>query len=119
MPSSPPAILPPPPRNNAAGTLKLFFAKIGASIAQHPALWGTALEIAGKVITASDREDIGVFAYKREDRPWHPDTAPGLHAGRVGDHPSSIHHWQAGMILDGFGQMLQAGAKAQQQGAKK
>jgi hypothetical protein len=54
------------------------------------------LEALGKVLVAHDQADLGRGRYKAGEVYGHP------------AHPSPIHHWQAGVLMDWFGKWLQA-----------
>ena len=68
---------------------------------------GALLDGLGRMLLLDDVDDIGWGRYTREQRPHHVDTAPNLHPGRYGDHPSPFHHWQLGAILYFTGLALQ------------
>jgi hypothetical protein len=69
------------------------------------------LEQAGNLLYQDDIADVGWGKYSAEQRPHHKDTAPGLHAGRPGDHPSILHHYQLGIALKALGIILQGGKR--------
>ncbi len=83
-----------------------------------PDVLGSLIQIAGDALVADDILDLGWGSYRREDRPYHKDTAPGLHPGREGDHPQSIHHWHVGMLLQLVGASLQGLGKKRPEGPK-